>query len=142
MNIFPSIDPGDAGSSTAQQLPLYREVAWDFERNVPLFLAGEPAVVEGKEALKVWIWKTLHTERYRWDIYTWDYGSELENLIGWGYREDVKAAEASRCLRECLLTSPYITEVKNISMEFSGAKLAVQATVVTIYGEVTVNANV
>lgn len=140
MNIFPSIDPAKAESGTAQELPLFREVAWDFERNVPLFRGGEPVIAEGKEALKVWIWKALHTERYHWDIYTWDYGSEFENLIGWGYREDVTTAESARCLRECLLINPYITGIKNISMEFSNSRLTVQATVVTIYGEVTVNA--
>lgn len=64
MSIFPMIDPGSAESSS-QALPLCREVAWDFEQDVPVFQGGEPVIVEGKEALKVWIWRALRTPRFK-----------------------------------------------------------------------------
>lgn len=72
MSLFPVIDPQEATKETAQTLPLYREVAWDFENDVPRFRGGQPILVEGKEALKVWIWRALRTARYRYEIYTWD----------------------------------------------------------------------
>ncbi len=94
-------------------------------------------VVEGKEAVKVWIWKAIRTPRFRYEIYTWAYGSEFESLLGQAYSDSVKTAEAPRYLRECLLVNPYIKEVKDISVAFEAARLTVRGTAVTIYGEVS-----
>lgn len=134
------IDPGEGGQTQAEALPLCREVGWDYVNDVPLFRDGEPVVVEGKEALKVWIWKAIRTPRFRYEIYTWAYGSEFESLLGQAYSDSVKTAEAPRCLRECLIINPYIKEVKDITVTFEAAKLTVKGTAVTIYGEVNFNA--
>ena len=75
--------------------------------------------------------------RFRYEIYTWAYGSEFESLLGQAYSDSVKTAEAPRYLRECLLVNPYITQVKDISVSFESAKLTVRGTAVTIYGEVS-----
>ena len=130
------ISPKASQGAQAQALPLCKEVAWDFEQDVPVFRQGEPVVVTGKEALKVWIWRAIRTPRFRYEIYTWAYGSEFESLLGQAYTDAVKTAEAPRYLRECLLINPYITAVKNIAVSFEGAKLTVAGTAVTIYGEV------
>ena len=54
-----------------------KEYGLDFETGQ---LTGE--IVEGIEAIKVWIWLCLHTQRFRWPIYSWDYGADLEQYIG------------------------------------------------------------
>lgn len=142
MSIFPIIaPPAESARDAAQDLPLCREVAWDFDRDIPIFRQGEPVVVTGKEAVKVWVWRALRTPRYRYDIHTWAYGSELESLVGQSYSEALKTAEAARYLRECLLINPYILAVSNVSTEFSGSSLSVSCKVETIYGEVEVNAD-
>lgn len=135
MSIFPMIDPAPEQAGESQALPLCKEVAWDYVHDVPIFRGGEPVTVTGKEAVKVWIWKAIHTPRFRYEIYSWNYGSEFETLLGQAYSDSVKTAEAPRYLRECLLVNPYITEVKDISVSFDTAKLTVQGTAVTIYGE-------
>lgn len=135
MSIFPMIDPKPLESSGNEALPLYREVAWDYERDVPIFREGRPVSVTGKEALKVWIWRAIRTPRFKYEIYTWAYGSEFESLLGQAYTDSVKTAEAPRYLRECLLINPYIIEVKDISITFDSAKLTVVGTAVTVYGE-------
>ncbi len=140
MSIFPMISPTDGQDGQTQALPLCREVAWNFERDVPIFQGGEPVVVTGKEALKVWIWRALRTQRFRYEIYTWAYGSEFESLLGQAYTDAVKTAEAPRYLRECLLVNPYIKAVKDISVTFEAARLTVKGTAVTIYGEVDLDA--
>ena len=140
MSIFPMIDPQAAETEQARALPLCKEAAWDFERDVPLFRGGEPVAAEGKEALKVWIWRALRTPRFKYEIYTWAYGSEFESLLGQACSDAVKTAEAPRYLRECLLTNPYITAVKDIAVTFEGARLTVEGTAVTVYGEVNFNA--
>lgn len=141
MSIFPMIQPSAAEGSTST-LPLCKEVAWDYINNVPIWRRGEPATVTGKEAVKVWIWKALHTPRFKYEIYTWAYGEEFSSLIGQAYTPTLKEAEAPRYLRECLLINPYITAVNNITVEFSGSRLTVSGRAVTIYGEVLFDAAV
>ena len=140
MRIFPIIQPSEASQST--ELPLCREVAWDYENNKPIYKNGLPVEVTGKEAVKVWIWKALQTTRFRHEIYTWAYGSDYETLIGQAYTDELKEAEAPRYLRECLLINPYITTVKNNNVDFEAGRLTVEATAVTVYGEVPVYASV
>lgn len=140
MSIFPMISPPEDQGAQSQTLPLCREVGWDYVNDVPIFRGGEPVVVEGKEALKVWIWRALRTPRFKYEIYTWAYGSEFESLLGQAYSDAVKTAEAPRYLRECLIINPYIKEVKDITVTFEAAKLTVKGTAVTIYGEVNFNA--
>lgn len=140
MSIFPMISPPVDQEGQSQTLPLCKEVAWDFERDAPIFRDGEPVVVEGKEALKVWIWRALRTPRFKYEIHTGAYGSEFETLLGQAYTDAVKTAEAPRYLKECLLIDPYITAVKDISITFEAARLTVRGTAVTIYGEVKFHA--
>lgn len=139
-SIFPIISPPEDSGGQDRNLPLCKEVAWDFENDVPIFRGGEPAVVTEKEALKVWIWRALRTPRFKYEIYTWAYGSEFESLLGQAYNDSVKTAEAPRYLRECLLVNPYIKQVKDISVSFETARLTVKGTAVTIYGEVDFDA--
>lgn len=137
MSIFPAVQP-EAEAVSAVDLPLCREVAWDFSKGVPLFSDGKPLEVTGAEAVKVWVWKALSTVRYRHEIYTWDYGCEVENLIGQAFTPEVKQSEAVRYIREALLVNPYIRSVRQTSVEFNGTRLTVSCTVDTIYGEVDV----
>lgn len=140
MSLFPIISPPEDQGGQNRNLPLCKEVAWDFEDDVPIFRGGQPVVVTEKEALKVWIWRALRTPRFKYEIYTWAYGSEFESLLGQAYSDSVKTAEAPRYLRECLLVNPYITAVKDISVTFEAARLTVAGAAVTIYGEVNFNA--
>lgn len=138
MSIFPMIQPAAEPAGGAQALPLCREVAWDFVNDVPVFRGGEPVIVTGREAVKVWAWKALHTVRYRHEIYSWDYGSEFEELVGQAYTPTLKEAEAPRYLKEALLINPYITAVTNIAVSFSAGRLTVAGAIQTIYGEVEI----
>ena len=137
IELFPSIQPQLSGSKAT--LPLFKEVKWDFAQNIPIYKSGSPVIVTGKEAVLVWAWKALHTPRFRYPIYTWDYGNEAESLIGQPFTEELKRSEAARYVEECLLVSPYISGVSNTTVTFSDGRLSVQANLNTIYGEVEVN---
>jgi len=138
--LFPIIDAPQAVKSTA--LPLYREVAWDYETNTPRFERGSPVIVSGREAVKVWAWKALHVPRFRYEMYSRDYGTELHYLIGQPYSEELKRAEAIRYVREALMINPYITSVDDISVDFDNGKLSITCKVNTIYGDSEVSASV
>lgn len=137
MSLFPIIQPQSV--ETPAELKLYKEVKWDFENNIPIFKNGSPVIVSGKEAVLIWVWKTLQTPRFRHEIYTWDYGCEVDSLMGQPYTEELKLSEAARYVRECLMINPYITDVTNITVSFVGETLNIGCTIETIYGEVKID---
>lgn len=96
-------------------------------------------IVEGLEAIKIWIWLALKTPRYRYYIYTWDYGNEFEDLIGQGYSEEYIAAEAQRMTEDCLLVNENIQSISDFSVVLMNDALTVSFTVNTIYGSIQFN---
>lgn len=137
MNIFPMMQPDLVTIDT--EMPLYQETDWDMDRNIPIYKNGSPVIVTGKRGVLVWAWKALHTERYRYDIYSWNYGSEVEGLIGQPYTEELKKSEAVRYVKECLLINPYIRDVTDIETSFLDGRVTIKCKIITIYGEVKVN---
>lgn len=135
-SIFPAVQP--VLSVQVEPLPVAREVKWDFLRDVPVLKNGQPVMVEGIEAVKVWAWNALYTIRYRYLIYPWEYGDEVETLIGQSYIEETKKAEAMRYVRECLMVSPYIKSVNNIRVSFSEDHLTISCEIETVYGKTVI----
>lgn len=143
-DIFPFF--GDVAiEETQTETPLYTEVAWDFERNCPIIEKGNFKIVTGNEAIKTWCYKSLYVNRYKYMIYSWNYGNELENLIGTSYTHTLAQAECMRYVEECLMINPYITGVSNIRSSFDKGLLTITCDLNTIYGDTTlegVNVNV
>lgn len=142
MSIFPSsADIENVISQTTQntELPLFKEYAWDFSTNDFIYNNGKNVIVEGKEALKVWIYKTLKTKRYEYFAYTWDYGNELDTLIGQKYSAEYVSSEVERLLKECLLINHYIKELTDITAISDGRTLKIEFTANTVYGEVDIS---
>ena len=138
--LFPMIQP--QAWEGGRELPLCVEIGWDYAANQPRFLRGEPVEVQGLDAVLVWAWKALHTERFRYEIYTWAYGSELESLIGQPYTGELKRAEAIRYVREALLINPYIRSVDDISVTFLDGLLEISCALTSIYGKGALDAHV
>lgn len=137
MSLFPLIDAPDTGN--AQSLPPAREVAWDFVLDQPIWRSGSPLYVTGADAVLVWAWNCIHTERFAHDVFTADYGQDLAGLIGQPYGDEVRQSEAIRKLREALLINPYITAVDQINTSLKGSVLQISFNLTTIYGEVSVH---
>ncbi|HBF8383500.1 TPA: DUF2634 domain-containing protein, partial [Clostridioides difficile] len=115
------------------------EVAWNFEKDKPILENGDFKIVEGNEAIKVWVYKCIKTNRYEHEIYSWDYGTELSELIGQKYSKGLTESEASRYIKEALLVNPYILDVNIKNTKFTDDLLSVDIVINTIYGEVEVN---
>ncbi len=141
-SLFPAAGETGAAEGSAGSLPLAREVAWDFEGDKPLFQRGEPVVVTGLEAVMVWVWNALKTERFRYRHHSRSYGNETERLTGQNFTGDLKRAEAARYFREALEPNPYITGVDGITAKLEGDVLTVTGTVRTIYGDKEVSVRV
>lgn len=139
MSLFPFISNTD-DVKVNNSFPLYREVAWDFKNNIPILENGDFKIVEGNKAIKVWVYKAILTPRYNYSIYTWDYGSELLDLIGKAYTPSLTKEEAKRLIKEALEINPYILEVEITDIGFKDSLLSATVKVKTIYeGEVIVN---
>ena len=137
MSLFPMIQP--EATTVETELPLYREVDWDFELNIPIYKNGSPSIVTGVRAVLVWAWNALNTQRYRHEIYTWDYANEVEQLIGQPLTDDLKRSEAARFVRECLMINPYITDVRDIIVSFENEAATIVCKIITVYGEVNLS---
>ena len=134
MSLFPFISNTDE-IKVDNSFPMYKEVAWDFKKNIPILENGDFKIVEGNNAIKVWVYKALLTPRYNYSIYTWDYGSELLDLIGKAYTPSLTKEEAKRLIKEALEINPYILEVEITDINFKDSLLSADIKIVTIYGE-------
>lgn len=132
-SIFPFFNDFTMQDKT-NQYPLYKETAWDFERNIPIFVGTKPKIVTGNEAIKTWCYKALKTPRFKYEMYSWDFGEELEEMIGKSYEPKVVKAEITRTIEETLLINPYIKSVSQIETKFANGTLSVDCTINTIYG--------
>ena len=142
MSIFPfmNIDEVEVNiENSNSELHMYYDVGWNYIKDEPLIENNEFVIVEGNEAIKVWIYKAIKTARYQYPIYSWDYGCEISSLIGQNYTKGLTKSEAERYIKEAILINPYVTDVKIIDINFSEDILSVSIQVDTIYGEVNVN---
>ena len=121
----------------AEEMPIFKEYAIDFKTGEYIKDENDIKVLEKNEALKVWIFKTLKTERFRYtDVHSDNYGSELETNIGTIYQKSVKDALMINQIRDTLLVNPYILECYNFEIS-NEEEYVPQITfnVRTIYGE-------
>jgi hypothetical protein len=138
VSIFPFIEP-EEDVLLSEDLPIPKEWAWDFERNDFLLMNNKPYLVEGLEAVRIWAYKALMTERFKYEVYSWEYGSEIYSLIGSGFTRSAVDSEVPRLVWEALQPNPYITSVNNININFDGDSLTVEIIIETIFGDVEVN---
>ncbi len=139
-SIFPFLNSNIDRPQATNELKLFEEIAWDFENNTPLIVDGEFKKVQKNDALKVWIYKALKTERYKYTIYSWNYGNELERLIGTNNYPEMIKSQVIRYISEAILSNPYINSISNITVSPDSDKINASFEVKTIYGNMEVNA--
>ena len=121
-----------------EEMPVFKEYAIDFKTGE--YLKDENndiKVLEKNEALKVWIFKALKTERFRYaDVHSDNYGSELETNIGSIYQKSVKDALMINQIRDTLLVNPYILECYNFDISNEDEYVPqITFNVKTVYGK-------
>lgn len=90
---------------------------------------------DAREAMKQVIYKIINTERYKYVIYSWNYGIELADLFG----EPVSyvCLELERRITEALVQDDRIEAVDSFSFDISrGGIVHVAFVVHTIFGEI------
>lgn len=91
-------------------------------------------ICDDVEALKQTIFLILSTERYQHLIYSWNYGVELNDLIG----EPISYVipEIERRIKEALVLDDRIENVDNFEFENIKGKLHCKFTVYSKYGNI------
>ena len=90
--------------------------------------------IDGIEAVKQMVYKTLMTSRYKYLIYDWNYGVEFDDLIG-KPKEFVKA-ELPRRIEDALIVDDRVDEVTDFEFrDIDKTALAVRFKVKTNIGE-------
>jgi len=137
MSIFPfTIDMPELESRT-EDLPVFKELAYDYEKNCLLRKGGKTYLVEKDEALQIWIYKALKTKRFVWQAYTHTYGSEIENTIGLSNDPDIIDSEIKRYITETLMVNPYLQELSDFIFQHERDAVTVKFVVTTVYGRFT-----
>lgn len=103
----------------------------DFENKIV-----QTVLIDEKEALKQAIYKILHTERYTYDMYNWDYGVELADYIGQDVEEVLP--DIQDAIEDALTADDRIESVDYIEAEQDKGKLYISMQINTIYGELEV----
>ena len=97
------------------------------------FARGRVAgMTDGLDAVKQAAFKILQTDRYQYEIYSFDYGHELNRLIGGDPR--LVRSEASRMIREALLQDDRISSVSDMQVMVGEDSLMATFTVISDAG--------
>ena len=117
-------------------LPLFTEMAIVFKTGETISKDGEIIKLTGKEALNVWIWKALKTERNRFKTYSNSFGSDIHKEIGYVYDRTVKEQLITSEIIDTLMVNPYILRVYDFEIEYSDETLTlnIRFKVDSIYG--------
>lgn len=112
---------------------------FDFKAGEFRMKNGNPVVLTGIDALKLWIEKCIRTQLNRYSIYKGNqYGANIEDLvIGKSYNFDFAESELRREIETALLQNEDIQSMSSFSVEKTGSTLDISFTLITVYGKVS-----
>lgn len=88
----------------------------------------------GLEAVRQAVEIALNVERYRWTIYSANFGTELDGLVG--EDEAYIVAELPRLVADALSPDSRIVDIDNYVFTRNGDSMTVTFTVHTVYGDI------
>lgn len=138
MSLFPFVTDEEIAQVTPEVIASsIREYELDFKTGR---LTGR--IVTGVDALCVWAYLALKAKRYRWVIYSWQYGEEYTNLIGYSFDEDYLYSEVKRYIEECLFVNEHITGIEDLTVNQVNEMLYIRFRMVTDVGSKEVSMDV
>lgn len=91
--------------------------------------------VYGSKAVAVWAWNALMYPRYRYELTSWEFGNELEDLVGEVMDEEEREILVESIIMDALLPNEHIEGIDNLTCEQDGDHLNIAFTLLTEYGE-------
>ncbi|MGG4344914.1 DUF2634 domain-containing protein [Paenibacillus lautus] len=89
-------------------------------------------MVDELEAVKQAVFKIVKTERFQYLVYSFDYGMEMQNMLG--KSPLYVQTELRRRIQEALIQDDRIQSIEGLTMDINGDELTARFTVVTNYG--------
>lgn len=89
-------------------------------------------ITDGLQAIQQAVFMALSTTRYEQLIFSEEYGSELDSLIG--SNPVFIESEIRRMIEEALMPDDRISGIEDISVEYENDQLLARFTVITSYG--------
>lgn len=100
---------------------------------------GNPIILTGVDALKMWVQKCIRTQLNRYSIYKrHQYGANIEDLvIGKSYGAGFAESELKREIEDALLQHEDILNLNNFTVTHEKRVMNISFTLETTYGEMT-----
>ncbi len=133
MSLFPTyaVEAAETVLKESTAIPVEYEINWEEKK-----LTGK--IVSGLDAIKIWIKLALKTPRYRYIIYTWDYGTELEELIGQNHSIEYLESETKRMIEECLQIHEQVGQIRDFFVTLERDWIDISFVVDTPYGSIQI----
>ena len=138
-----AVDRLETVVSKREAPPLLEEWAFDFDAmQFKVDENGMPYLVQRNEALKIWLYWAVTTEKARWRANSRPYGAEIERMIGMPVTTAIKSSELKRTIREAVEQCEYVKSVVRIDVALVDGVVTATVEVRSIYDNEVVSANV
>ena len=136
-NLFPiGSSSTDSTPETTSSIQFGRSWMFDFDAgDFVLTPTGKVAESEGVDAWLEWCKKVIRTERYKYLIYSRNYGQEFEDLISRHLPRAANESEIIRIVTETLMVDPRTASVGNFTFRWEGDQCFFTCTVTNVRGQ-------
>ena len=87
--------------------------------------------IEGKRALRQWVRAALSTERYKYEIFSWNFGLEIEDL--YGLEPSYVMSELKARIIDALMPDDRIEDVCDFDFTIFGKRILLKFLVKSVY---------
>lgn len=116
-DLFPTVGTAEAtyiDEAASDTVNYGKTVQFDFEKHeFILSPTGRQKTVTSSDAWGEWCVKALCSERYKYLIYSDNYGEEIDTLLGKSYPRKVVESEIRRMVKDCLMVDRRTASVDN-----------------------------
>lgn len=116
-DLFPTVGTAEAtyiDEAASDTVNYGKTVQFDFEKHeFILSPTGRQKTVTSSDAWGEWCVKALCSERYKYLIYSDNYGEEIDTLLGKSYPRKVVESEIRRMVKDCLMVDKRTASVDN-----------------------------
>lgn len=120
--------PQNIGFDTEIIISAQPSLTWIIDKTINQVAGMDSGLESVRQAVEI----ILNVERYRWQIYGNNFGSELDDLIGDSV--DYIQSELPRMVTEALTQDDRVTAVDNFTYQRNGDRLAVAFSVHCVFG--------
>lgn len=92
------------------------------------------SMIDDKDSISQAVYMILRTDRFKYEALSWDYGAELDELIG--QSPDYVYLELERRIKEALLMDDRITGATDFVFSRTKNEITVTFTVKTVLGDI------